>query len=132
MDETLDAGLELGEGAEGGELSNTGGHDLADKEAVAELVPRLLAQALQAERDLLLVAVNAEDKHLDLVADLHNVAWVSNGRPGKLCQVDEAVRAANVDKCAKVGHARHPAGSHLTLGELVDQPITVADPALLI
>src|SRR3712207_7098042 len=48
--------------------------------------------------NLLVVAVHPDDVNVDLVADLDHLARVRHLAPGQLGEVDQAVRAAEIDE----------------------------------
>src|SRR5207244_11985369 len=122
----LDAGLGLGEGAKRCQLCDPGGHILADLEALRYLRPRLTAEPLQAQCDLLALAVDAEDQDFDLVAHLHDLAGVADGRPRQLGEMDQTIGTAEIDEGAKVGNAADPARPDLALLEILHQPVAPA------
>src|SRR5690606_8206485 len=79
VDETLDALLELDEGAEVEDLEDLAVDDLAGRVLVRDAIPRVLDQLLDAEADLRLVAVtgvDVEEHGLDLVTLLEQLARV--------------------------------------------------------
>jgi hypothetical protein len=68
-------------------------------------VPRVRLGLLHAERDLLLVVVDLEHDHLDLVAGLDHLAGVVDApRPGHLGDVHQALDALLELHEGAVGH----------------------------
>ena len=69
VDQTLDAGQDLDEGAEGDDLGDLALDDVALLVLVEDALPGVLLRLLQAERDPLAVPVDVEDLDADGVAD---------------------------------------------------------------
>ena len=67
----------------------------ADRVADLDLVPRVRLELADAERDLLLVRVDAEHHGLDLLVEFEHVAGAGDALgPGKFGDVDQAFDAA--------------------------------------
>src|SRR5579871_1018618 len=81
VNETLDPRFDLGERPKCRQLRHAGWHDLAHKVATQDVLPRLAPQPLEAECYLLLLAIHAQDQHLDLVAYLHDLTRMGDWRP---------------------------------------------------
>src|SRR5579884_1204680 len=87
VDQPLDPVFEAGEGAEGRDARDRALHDVARVELLGGQRPRLGLGAAERERDLLPLAVDAEHHHVDLVADVDDVARPPDARPGELGEV---------------------------------------------
>ena len=111
--QALNAGLELGERAELGQLGDLGRYGIADVVLLLDARPGVLLDLLQAEGDLLVLAVDANHAHVDLLADAQHLTGVLDLAPAQLGQVDQAIGAAEVDKGAEVGQARDAAVADL-------------------
>src|SRR5690606_177532 len=68
-----------------------------------DILPRGGVLLLEAEGDLLLVAVDGEDLDLDLLVDADDVRRMIDAAPGHVGDVQQAVDAAEVDERAEVG-----------------------------
>src|SRR5919201_2442892 len=121
VDQPLDAVLQTGERAEGRQPGDRALDDVAGVVLLRRERPRLGLRPADRERDLAPLAVDAEDHHVDLLADLHDVAGLVDAGPGELGEVDQAVGAADVDEGAEVGHRGDAAAPYLALLELADQ-----------
>ena len=102
VDEALDAGDDLDEGAEGDDLGHLALERGAGAVGVEDRLPRVLLRLLEAERDPLAVAVDVEHLDLDRLADLEDLGRVVDVAPGDLGDVDQAVDALEVDEGAEV------------------------------
>ncbi len=90
----VDALLELDEGAVGGHVADLAANAGADRVVVADHVPRVGLELAQAERDLLLVLLDAEDDRIELLADLEQLGGLGDALcPGHLGDVDQALDA---------------------------------------
>src|SRR5215831_4439650 len=112
--QTLDALLQLDEGAEVEDLEDLAVDDLADRVVVGDPIPRVGDELLDPEADLGLLAVlrvDVEHDRLDLVALLVHLRRVLDAlRPRHIADVDQAVDALlDLDEDAEVGDVAHPA-----------------------
>src|SRR5699024_5738676 len=113
------AGNDLGEGAEGHQLDDAHVGHIAHGVLAGEHSPGLLAAVLHAQRDPLLLGVEADDVHVHLVAHGDNLSGVLDAGPGQLGDVDHAVHTADVHEGAVRGQALHGTGvvlAHLDVG----------------
>ena len=103
VDEALNRAIETDKGAERHELGHAPDQDLADDEAVDGGVPLLRLGSLERKRDLLRLAVDLQDKRLDLITDTVEVARLLAALPREFGHMREAVRAAKIDEDTEVG-----------------------------
>lgn len=109
VDEALYALLDLHEETEVGEVAHLGGVAAADGVADLDVLPGVVAELLDAEGHLALLAVDVEDYCLYFVAYLHEVLGRAEVlAPAHLADVDEALYAGcHFYECAVVGHDYH-------------------------
>src|SRR5581483_2622624 len=98
----LDPRRHAHERAEGHELGDLALDDLAGLVLALELLPGVLLSGLQRERDPLALEVDVEDLHLDLLADLDDLARMVDVLPRELRHVHQAVDPAEVHERAEV------------------------------
>ncbi len=106
----FDSTLDLDERAVGHEVRDLALDRLADREAVLDLVPRVVEHLLEAERHALLLLVDVEDDDFELVADLDELARVIEAGPRHVGDVEQAVDAVEVDERAEIGDVLDRAG----------------------
>ena len=117
VDEALDAGLDLDEGAEVGEAGDSAGDALANLIFALRGLPRLGLKLFEAERKLFRVRIDFEDADLDLLADGEHVFGLVDAAPRDVADMEQAIDAAEINECA-VGHEaadsalEHVAGLH--------------------
>ena len=70
MDQALDALLQFHEGTVIGDAEDAAAYTGADGIALHRIEPRIRRELLEAERDALLVLVELQHLHLDLVVDI--------------------------------------------------------------
>src|SRR5512138_42131 len=106
VDEPLDAGLELDEGAEVGDLRDLALELGADRVALRQRGPRIGRELLDAEAEPLVLDVDVEDDRLDHVTLLELLARVLDPLgPGDVGDVHEPVDPLlDADEDAEVGH----------------------------
>ena len=96
-------------------------HAQADRVAHRRVAPRVGLDLLEAERDALGARVEAQHLHLDLVADLEQLARVVDAAPRHVGDVEQAVEAAEVDERAVVGDVLDHAVHDLPLFEALER-----------
>ena len=121
VDEALDAFLDLHEAAVVGDVRDLAEQARVRRVTARDVLPRVGAQLLDAERDALALAVELEDAHVDLVADLHDLGRVLDALPGHVGDVQQAVDAAEVHERAVVGQVLDRALDHVAFLQVVEQ-----------
>ena len=121
VDQALDAGLQLDEGAIFGDVGDAALEHAADRIFGRGALPGIALELLHAERDALGVAVDADDLHLDRVADVDHLARVADALVADVGDVEQAVDAAEIDEGAVIGDVLDHAVDDLALGEAQDQ-----------
>ncbi len=76
---------------------------LADRVLLGNQDPRIFETLLVAERDPLLLAVEAKDDDVDLVSDLEVLAGVADPAPRNVRDVQQPVETAEIDEDTVVG-----------------------------
>ena len=72
--------------------------------------PRIGRELLEAQRNALLVLVELQHLHLDLIAYVDQVAGMSEASPRHVGDVQQTIDAAEIDECAVVGEVLDHAG----------------------
>ena len=103
VDQAVHAGDDLGEGAEGHQLDHAHGGGGAHLVGGGKLLPGILAAVLHSQRDLLLLGVEGNDVHADLIANRDDLSGILDAAPGQLGNMDHAVHAADVHESAVAG-----------------------------
>ena len=117
MHESIDVVVELDERTVAGDLGDLPLDHVADLEVCLDLVPRVGAELLHAERDTLAVCVHIEND-VDFVALLDHLGWVVDlAGPGHVGDVNHTVDAFfEFDECtvgsevANLARTRAPTG----------------------
>src|SRR5262249_3349021 len=112
VQETVDALLDLDEGAVVGQVAHHAADDRVRRIALGHLVPRIGLHLLHAQGDFLLLLVDVEDLHLDLIADGDQLAGVVDALgPAHLADVHQALDARlQLDEGAVAHDVDHLAG----------------------
>ncbi len=121
MQQSFDARFYLDKGAVIDDPDDPALHQVAHRVAVGDRRPRILQEMLAAEADALALAVDPQYVNVDLFTNAHHLFGMVHALPGQLGYVDEAIGAAEIDKCAKIAPARDPAAQHVSLIELIQQ-----------
>ena len=97
--------LQADEGAEAGQLGDFAGDQVADLVELVDVVPRIFAELLQAERDALVGLVDFEHDRFDFVALLQDFGrMIDLARPGDVRDVDHAIQTFfQLDESAVAG-----------------------------
>ena len=131
VDQALDAGLELDEGAVVGEAHDLAVHARRHRIPFDDVGPRILRQLLVTERDALGRGVVLEHRDVDLVADLEQLGRVRDAAPRHVGDVEQTVDAAEIDEGAVVGDVLDHPAKHLALGERVERVLLLLGVLLL-
>src|SRR5690606_1632827 len=121
VDQTLNARLQLHEGAVVGDVGDAAGVLGVDRVLGFDAVPRIRLQLLHAQRDALGVRVDLDDLDLDGVADGQDLRRMRHALPRHVRDVQQAVDAAQVDERAVVGDVLDDAFADFALLQLADQ-----------
>ena len=78
------------------------------------------SQLLQSESDTLLLVVEVEDNHVDLLVELHHLVWIVHASPREVSDVDESVNTAEVNKHTVRSDVLDSTLENLTLLQLRD------------
>src|SRR6266403_2154145 len=130
VDEALDAGLELHEGAVVGEVGDAALEAGADRELGLDALPRIGLQLLHAERDAVGLVVDLDDLDLDLLADVEHLGGVIDAPPRDVGDVQQAVDAAEIHEGAVVGDVLDHAVDDLALFEILHQLLALLGAGL--
>jgi len=115
VDQTLDAGFQLNEGAVVGDVGDRALEARADRVLGLDAGPRICLQLLHAEADALRLRIDAHDLHLDGIADIDDLARVIDAPPGHVGDVQQTVDAAEIDEGAVIGDVLDNAVDDLAL-----------------
>src|SRR5688572_4385281 len=125
VDQAFDARLELDESAIFGDIGHPAAERPVDRIFGRGAVPRIALELLHAEADALRVAVDADDLHLDRVADVDDFARVADALVADVGDVQQPIDPAQVDERPIVGDVLDDAFDDLALGEAHDQAGTL-------
>src|SRR5579871_362993 len=113
--ETLNALLQLDERAVVSNRQNTATNLRTNRVALRRIKPRIRRQLLEAQRHALLVLVELQNLHLNLVADVHQITWMRQPAPAHVSDVQQAIKAAHIDERAVVGQVLYRSGQNAAL-----------------
>src|SRR5712691_7186445 len=131
VDEALDAGLELHEGAVVGDVGDAALEARAHRELRLDPLPRIGEELLHAQRDAVGLVVDLDDLDLHLLADIQHFRRVIDAPPRDVGDVQEAVDAAEVDEGAVVGDVLDDAVDDLAFLEVLHQLLALLGAGLL-
>ncbi len=103
VDETFDAILDLHERAVVGDVRDLAEHAGVRRVTAGNVLPRIRTQLLQAQADARTLAVELEDAHVDLVADLDDFRRMLDALPRHVRDVQQAVDATEIHERTVVG-----------------------------
>ena len=93
----------------------------ADRIFELDALPRIGLELLHAERDALRLGIEADDLHLDGLADMERLGRMVDAAPGDVGDVQQAVDAAQIDEGAVIGDVLDHAREDLAFLERGDQ-----------
>ena len=130
VDQAFDARLQLDEGAVVGDVGDAALELGADRVLGLDALPRIGLELLHAERDAVGLVVDADDLHLDGLADRQHLGRVVDAPPGDVGDVQQAVDAAEVDERTVVGDVLDHAVDDLAFLEALDDLRTLLGAGL--
>ena len=83
-------------------------------------VPGMRSELLQTQSDALLLVVEVQYNHVDLLVELHNLLGIAYAAPAQVGDVNQTVNTAEVNKHAVRSDVLHHSLQHLALLELAD------------
>ena len=119
--QSLDAGLKLHKGAVVGEVGDLAGEAGALRVLARDVLPGVAHQLLQAEGDLLALAVEVQDLEVQLVAEGDHFLGVADALPAHVGDVQKTVQPAEVDEHAVFGDVLDLALDHLAFAQGLKQ-----------
>src|SRR5690606_26647152 len=117
--QALDARLDLHERTVIGDVGDLAEHAGLGRVTAGDVLPRILAQLLQAQADAVALAVVLEHADLELLADFHHLGRMAHALPGHVSDVQQAVDATQVDERTVVGEVLDHALQHGALDQLL-------------
>jgi len=121
VDQALDARLDLDERAVIGDVGDLAEHAHVGRVAARDVVPRVLAELLEAEADAVALAVVLEHADFELLADFDHFGRMADALPRHVGDVQQAVDAAEVHERAVVGEVLDHALELGALDQLLEQ-----------
>src|SRR5579862_7897791 len=104
--------LQLDESAVVGDAQYTTADAGSDGITLSRIQPGIRSELLESKRDPQLIAIKLEDFHLNLVANVDQIARMREPAPGHVGDVQEAINPAQVYKSAVVGQVLDGAGQN--------------------
>src|SRR5690606_16596119 len=123
--QALDARLDLDERAVVGDVGHLAEHTGVGRVAARDVVPRILAQLLQAQAHAVALAVVLEHADFQLLADLDHLGGMAHALPRHVGDVQQAVDAAQVHERAVVGEVLDHALELGALDQLLHQRLAL-------
>ena len=123
VNKSFDSFFQLGERAVIGDADNRSLDFCANGILFGNRFPRAGLLLLQTERNLFLFAVDGQDLDLDLVVNFEHFRRMVNASPRHVCNVEQTVDAAQVDKGAEIGDVLDRTHAKLTFLQFGEQPL---------
>ena len=124
----FDTGLQLDERAVVRDADHLALHPRPDRVLLGHVLPRIGLELFQAQRDAFTTPVDVEHLHLDLLPHLHHVRRVRDPAVTHVCDVEQAVYAAQIDERAEIGDVLDHALPNLTDLEFLHQVLALFRP----
>src|SRR5438874_4601436 len=103
VNQAFHAFLQFHESAIGDEVRDLAFDLLTGRKTLFNLIPRIPLRLLQAKRNTLLLLVDIEHDHFELLADFDELTWVPKASPSHVGDVEESIHAIEINECTKVG-----------------------------
>src|SRR5579872_57578 len=103
----------------------TPGNMRSHRIAMFRIEPRVGCQLLEAKRNALLLFVVFENFHLNLIADIYQIARMSEPSPRHIRDMQQPVETAQIDESAILGKILHHAGKHRTFFQMLQRLVAL-------
>src|SRR2546425_776280 len=125
VNQAVDAGLDLHERAERGQVAHLPLDPHADGILLRQRHPGVFLGLLHAERDLLFRLVDLQYDGFDRLADRHHLRGVRHAAIAHVRDVEQSVHAAQIDEGAEVGDVLDDALPHLAHLQLFHEDVAL-------
>ena len=103
MHQPFDALFDFNEAAVVSNVGDLAEHACLRRVTAREILPRIVAQLLHAQRYALTFAIELQDLDVDFLANLNNLGRMLDALPGHVGDVQQTIDAAEVDERTVVG-----------------------------
>src|SRR5438034_8292077 len=121
MDQSFDTILDASKGTEGCDLRNDACDDLTRCITLFDGCPGVNFRTLDRECDFLFLFVDTEDLYFDLLTDMEHFTGMVDAAPGELANMNQSVRASQIDKGTKVREVTDDALAYFAWFEFIEQ-----------
>jgi hypothetical protein len=125
VDQAFDAIFDFDEAAVVGDVGDLAEQARGRRVAAVDVVPGIIAQLLQTQRDAHALAIEAQDADFQLITDFDHFGRMTDALPGHVGDVQQAVDAAQVQERTVVGEVLDHTLDHCTLGQALDQVVAL-------
>ncbi len=129
--QTLDALFDFDEAAVVGDVGDLAEQPRVGRIAPRDVLPRIRAELLQAQRHALPLAIELQNPYVDLFADLDHLGRMLDALPRHVGDVQQSIDAAQIDERAVVGEILDHTLDRRTLLQIVEQRGTLGAVFLL-
>src|SRR5581483_2445188 len=123
VDQAFDVALEAGERTELRQARDHTFDELANAEFFDARLPRIIGQCAERKADAFLFLVNVDDFDFDFLTHLQNFTGMLNAIPRKFGEMNQAIRAVDVDECAKIRKTCNAACVHFADFEFINHTL---------
>ena len=123
--QALDAVFDFDEGAIIGDVGDLAEHMRVGRITAGDVLPRIGAQLLEAQRYARTLAIELQDAHIDFGADLHDFRRMLDALPRHVGDVQQAIDAAEVDERTVIGEVLDHAAHHCAFLQIVHERIAL-------
>src|SRR3712207_592642 len=120
VDEAFNTGCDFNECTVVSDNNNLTLNVVAHFELCIECIPWVRSELLQTEGNALLLFIEVEDNHINLLIERYNLMWIAYAAPRKVCDVDESVNTTEVNEYTIRGDVLDSSFENLTFFELRD------------
>ena len=119
--EAFDTGFEFDKCAVGHQVDDLAFDAGAHRVLGLDVVPRVGELLLEAEADPFFLAVDVQNDHVDVLADLEDFGRVADAAPAHIGDMEQTVDAVEVDERAEIGDVLDRALADIARGHFAEQ-----------
>ena len=119
MDKTFNTAAQLNKSTVISDIGHPTGHFAVEWEIRRNLIPRIGFKLFHAKADTLGFSVDFHHLHFHRLTDIYDFRRMIDAPPSNVCDMEQAINTAQIDKSAIIGDVLHHALDNLTFDQIL-------------
>ena len=121
VNQTFDTIFQFDERTVGQHVDNFPGDASIDRVLLGDVFPRALGLLLESQSNLFFFVIDIQNHHFDLLIDLNHLSRMVDSSPAHVCDVQQTVDAAEVNKRTEIGDVLDGTQAGIADGEVFEK-----------